>query len=130
FSIVRETRLSRRPRLEGGNTFIGDQVKLITAFCIGAGLFFSILGPRLGLLPDAGISIVWGFAYAVLAFMLGVVYTREYLYAGVAIFAGSVLAMLFPLYMGYILGPFMGLGLMVPGLMGERRVRKLVDGHA
>ncbi len=129
FSTVREIMMSKRPRLEGGNTFIQDQVKLIVAFCVGAGIFFSIFGPLLDLVPSAGISIVWGFAYAVMAFMLGVVYTREYLYAGIAIFTGAVLAMLFPLYMGYILGPFMGLGMMVPGLMGERRVRKLVDGH-
>ena len=26
---------------------------------------------------------------------------------------------------GYILGPFMGIGLIVPGLMGERRVARL-----
>ncbi|MBC8423466.1 hypothetical protein H8E07_05035 [bacterium] len=129
FSAVREIRLRGRPRLDGVNTFIADQVKLITAFCIGAGLFFTFVGPPLGILDRAATAVVWGLTYAVLAFMLGVVYTREYLYAGVAILAGSVLALIQPQHMGYILGPFMGLGLMIPGLMGERRVKRLAAGH-
>lgn len=129
FSVGREIHLSRRPRLPGGNTFIRDQVKLITTFCVCAGVLLSSLGPTLDILATADIAVVWGFTYAVMAYMMGVVYTREYLYAGVAIFAGSIAAMLFPQYMGYILGPAMGLGLMVPGLMGERRVRRLAAGH-
>lgn len=38
--------------------------------------------------------------------------------------------MAFPYYNGYILGPFMGLGLIIPGTMGERRVRKLIEEDA
>jgi hypothetical protein len=128
-STVRELRLRKRPRLASGSTFIGDQVGLIASFCVGAGLFLTLVGPLIGVVGDADLAIVWGFVYAVMAFMLGVVYAREYLFAGVAIFAGTIAAMLHPRYLGYILGPFMGLGLMIPGLMAERRVGRMANGH-
>jgi hypothetical protein len=57
--------------------------------------------------------------------MIGVVYTREYLAAGIAILAGSLLALALPGHAGLIIGPFMGLGLIIPGLIAERRVARL-----
>ena len=124
-SWVLEWRLSRKPRLAGENTFILKQIVIIVYACIGAGCLLSALGPSLGFIDGERVPIVWGFVYANLAFMMGVVYTREYLVAGAAIFGGAILASIFPLSAGYILGPFMGIGLIVPGLMGERRVARL-----
>jgi hypothetical protein len=45
--------------------------------------------------------------------------------SGVVIFVGCLIAMSVSEYGGYILGPFMGIGMIVPGLRAERRVREL-----
>ncbi len=129
-SGVREALLARNPRLKGENTFISKQVIQIVYASIGAGMILSAVSTPLGFIKGENIPIVWGLVYANLAFMIGVVYTREYLIAGALIFAGSILAMALPDYNGYILGPFMGLGLIIPGTMGERRVRKLIEEDA
>ena len=68
--------------------------------------------------------------YANLAFMTGVVYAREYLWSGAFILAGCLLAMVLEEWNGVVLGPFMGLGMIVPGLMAERRVRTLAREEA
>lgn len=127
-SAVREALLSRRPpRLAGENTFISRQVMIITFASIGAGAVLSGVAPGFGLIDERNIPVVWGLVYANLAAMVGVVYRHEFLWSGLAIFGGCVLAIALPDYNGYILGPFMGLGMIVPGLMAERRVRRLQE---
>jgi len=124
-SSVREMRLGRRPRLEGENTFVGRQVIWILASSLGVAGVLSGLAPATGFIEGPDVPIIWGLAYANMAFMIGVVYTRDFLVAGIFIFLGSVAAMLFQDQSGYILGPVMGLGLIVPGVRAERRVRRL-----
>ena len=87
--------------------------------------FLSAAGPATGFIPGPYVNVLWGFVYANMAFMIGVVYTREYLLAGAFIAAGTVLALFLPRHSGFVLGPFMGLGMIVPGVMAERRVARL-----
>jgi hypothetical protein len=124
-SCVLEARLKGRPRVSGENTFVGRQVVRIVALNVGLGALLSAAGPASGLLPPDGLSLVWGFAYANMAYMVGVVYRREYLVAGLAIAAATLAAWAVPAYRGFILGPIMGLGMIVPGLMAERRVARM-----
>jgi len=124
-SVVLERRLASRPRLPGENTFIASQVIRIVYGNIAAGVALSIVGPATWFVPGPYVPIIWGLVYANMAFMTGVVYTREYLVAGVVIFLGSLAAIAFKDQAGYILGPFMGVGMIVPGVMGERRVARL-----
>jgi len=124
-SAVREMRLGKRPRLPGENTFVANQVMYVTWGVLGAAILLSALGPSTGMIDGRNVQIIWGFAYAVMAYMVGVVYRREFMWAGVAIFAGTVVALALPDVAGYLLGPFMGLGMIVPGMMAERRVRDL-----
>jgi hypothetical protein len=129
-SGVREALLAKKPRLAGENTFISKQVQLIVLACVGAGMVLSAIGPATHVIDGPHVPILWGFVYANLAFMLGVVYTREFLVAGALIFLGAIVAMFLPDYAGYILGPCMGLGLIVPGVMGERRVKRMIAADA
>ena len=124
-SCVFEIRLARRPRLPGENTFVGRQVVQIVWFNVGLGILLSAIGPGSGLIPHQAVSLVWGFVYANMAYMVGVVYRTEYLVAGLAIAAGALAAWFLPSYRGFILGPFMGLGMIIPGVMAERRVARL-----
>ena len=124
-SFLRESRLARHPRLAGEDTFIGDQVGIIVAGCLAGAGILSFAGPATGFVEGQRVPVIWGLAYAVMAFMVGVVYSREYLRAGIAIFVGALAAMALPEYAGLVLGPFMGLGMIVPGVMAERRVRQM-----
>ncbi|MHC4338831.1 MAG: hypothetical protein ACYSX0_01275 [Planctomycetota bacterium] len=124
-SALLEIRLSKKPGLTGEDTFILRQVVRIVACNIAVGMTLSALGPITGFIAGPHVPILWGLLYANMAFMIGVVYTREYMVAGMLIFVGAVIAILFADYAGYILGPFMGFGMIVPGLLGERRVARL-----
>ena len=124
-SAVFEMRLARKPRIEGENTFVSRQVTLIVFANIPLGVLLSSVAPAMGIVPHDQVSIVWGFLYANMAYMVGVVYMREYLLAGIAILIGTLVAWPTPHYRGFILGPFMGLGMIIPGLMAERRVARL-----
>ena len=124
-SCAFEIRLAGRPRLSGENTFVSRQVVMIVFANIGIASVISAVGPGTGLVAHDAVTLVWGFAYANMAYMIGVVYRKEYLVAGVAIAAGAFLAWALPPYRGFVLGPFMGLGMIVPGVMAERRVARL-----
>lgn len=129
-SLALEWRLERRgvaSRPGAGDSFVARQVATIAAACVAAGVALSALGPALQFIEGRNVPIVWGLVYAVMAFMLGVVYSREWLWAGAAIFAGSVAAMALPQWNGVILGPVMGLGMILPGLAAERRVRRMAE---
>jgi hypothetical protein len=128
-SAVREMRMASRPRVAGENTFITKQVTMITGACIVAGAVLSGVGPAFGFIDGPDVPVIWGLVYANLAFMTGVAYNRDFLWAGVFIFVGVVLAIVMPHSSGYILGPFMALGMIVPGLRAERRVRRMRAGE-
>jgi len=120
-SAVRGARAAGR--LVGENTFIGKQVVIVTSGCIGAGMILSAVAPSAGWIHGRDVPILWGLIYANLTFMMGVIYNREFVIAGLCIFAGSIVAMFMHDIQGYILGPVMGLGMIIPGRRAEARVR-------
>ena len=124
-STVREMRLAKAPRIEGENTIVGTQMMQVTFLCIGGGVVLSAISPNVGFIDGQDIPTLWGLVYATMACMLGVVYRRSFLHAGLFIFAGAIAAILLPQWNGYILGPAMGLGMIVPGLQAEARVKRL-----
>jgi hypothetical protein len=126
-SVLVEYRLKRNPPPEGEDTFVGRQVVKVVYGCLAAAIVLSVAGPMLRIFEGHSVSIVWGFAYAVMAYMVGVVYQPEYMVAGAGIFVASVAAMALPAYAGFILGPAMGLGMIVPGVMAKRRVARGVE---
>jgi hypothetical protein len=126
-SALREARLRRRPRIAGEDTLLTKQIVLVVYSSVIAGMILSAVAPEFGLIRNADVPILWGIVYANLAFMSGVVYTRDFLWSGAFIFAGVVAAIVFRSHNGYILGPFMGLGMIVPGLLAESRVRRLAE---
>lgn len=121
-------RMSRR-RLTAANTFISRQIGIIVSSCGGAAILLNIVGPLTGILPVGLVPLIWGFAYAHIAFGVGVVYSREFLVSAAVIFAGCIGAMFRPELSGLILGPCMGLGMIVPGVISEHRVRKMMAGE-
>jgi len=124
-SIVRGAKASMSPRLPGGNLFISRQLAAIAASNLIAGFVLSGVAPANDFIDGPNVPIIWGFVYANMAFMMGVAYSREFMISGVLIFAGCITAIFLQQYNGYILGPVMGLGMLIPGLRAEARVRQL-----
>jgi hypothetical protein len=124
-SFLLEMRIKSRSRLEGENTFVSRQVVLLVAYHIGVASFLSAAGPASGFIPGPFVPLLWGFTYASMMYTIGVVYTREYTVAGFTILLGTAIALFNVRYAGMILGPSMGLGAMVPGLIAERRVARM-----
>ena len=127
-SGVREYRATKNPRLKGDNTFISRQLARIAFASIAAGCILSAVAPSMPgheFIRGENIPIMWGLIYANMAFMMGVAYGRDFLISGIVIFAGCITAIFLQDYNGYILGPVMGLGMIVPGLRAEARVRQL-----
>lgn len=109
----------------GEKTFVGQQVTKICSWYVGAAVLLSVLGPSSGIIPGPQVPVVWGFAYAHMVFGVGVsTDSRQYLVSAAAIFAGSLLAMAFTQFNGLILGPCMGLGMLVPGVISMRRAKR------
>ncbi|MEZ5988286.1 MAG: hypothetical protein R3F30_04040 [Planctomycetota bacterium] len=123
--MVGERRLARQPRIGGADEVLARKLLWVVVGTIVPGIVLSAVGGATGLLERGEHFLLWGFVYAVLAWMSGVLYHRDFMVAGAFIFAGSVVACFFPDHSGYILGPVMGLGMLVPGLRAERRVRAL-----
>ena len=124
-SGIHEARLRGRPRVEGTNPHVERQVMLAIFGPLAIGVALSALGPATGFIEGPRIPSVWGLTYAVMAYTIGIVYSREWLWAGLFIFLGTIASIVFHPFAGYILGPVMGLGMIVPGLAAERRVRRL-----
>jgi hypothetical protein len=124
-SFGRELRLRGVPRVAGEDIDLARRVGWVVAANVGAGVLLSGLAPATGLIAGPNVPILWGLVYANLAFTTGVLYQRDFMLGGLAIFAGAVLAMFFQAHSGYILGPVMGLGMIIPGLRAEARVRRL-----
>lgn len=124
-SIARGIKTGKDPRLPGGNTFISAQIGWICFASLMAGFVLSFVAPAKGFIDGPSVPIIWGLVYANMAFMIGVAYSRDFMISGTVIFLGCLLAIWFPEYNGFILGPFMGLGVIVPGLRAEARVRRL-----
>lgn len=118
-------RNNRAPRLAAENTLISRQIVRIVALSIGAGFALSVVLPTSGFVDPVNMPTVWALVYAVMTSMVGVVYTREWGIAGGAIFVAAIVAMYLPDYNGLIVGPAMGLGLIIPGIVAERRVARM-----
>jgi hypothetical protein len=124
-SAMLEWRLKGRSRVEGEDKALGDHFGGVIGANLAAAAILSAVGPASGFIAGTSVPVIWGLAYASMAFHAGLVYSREFVLAGVAIFVGTCVAMFFPAQSGYVLGPVMGLGMIVPGLIAERRVRRL-----
>ena len=126
-STWRGINMGCRPRLPGGNTFVSSQIAWISAGNLIAGMALSVIGPMTGFIAGTNVPVIWGLIYANMAFMMGVAYNVDFMISGACIFLGCTASMLYQEFNGYILGPCMGLGMIIPGLRAEARVRRILQ---
>lgn len=125
-SLIINAAMRRKPRLKAQNTHVSKQVGMMVSWFIGLGLIITAVGPWAEFISVHDIPTIWGLMYACMTFGIGVVYKKEFIGWAVLILAAAITAMFAKSYNGFILGPAMGLGLIIPGVRAEWRVRRLV----
>ena len=118
-------RNNRRPRIAAESTRVSRQLGAIVAVCIGGGIVLSVALPTARALDPRLMPTMWALIYGVMTTMTGIVSTKEWCWSGAGIFAAAIVSLYLPDYSGYITGVAMGLGLIVPGILCERRVARL-----
>ncbi|MCD4831583.1 MAG: hypothetical protein K8R02_07245 [Anaerohalosphaeraceae bacterium] len=85
-----------------------------------------ILWTYLGLFKDhiGGFGFLWTAIYGIAFSMMGILYSREWLYGGIAIFAGIIAAYFTEPYAYYILGVVTGLACIIPAIIAQKNYRK------
>ena len=90
-----------------------------------------ILWTCLGLFKDyiGGFGFLWTAIYGIALSMMGILYSREWLYGGIVIFAGIIAACFTEPYAYVILGIVTGLACIVPAIIAQRNYRKQEKNH-
>jgi hypothetical protein len=85
----------------------------------------------LGLFKDhiGGFGFLLTAIYGIGLSMMGILYSREWLYGGIAIFIGIVAANFTEPYAYYILGIVTGLACIIPAIIAQRNYRKQEKNH-
>ena len=85
-----------------------------------------ILWTCLGLFKDhiGGFGFLWTAIYGIALSMMGILYSKEWLFGGIAIFTGIIVAYFTEPYAYYILGIVTGLACIIPAMIAQRNYRK------
>ena len=118
-------RASRQPRLPGANTSLARQLGRVVAIFVSVGVVLSFAIPSLVRGGEWYVAHVWGLLYALMLMTFGTFYSREVFWCGIPSLVATIVALRWPANAGFILGPAMGIGCIVAGLIAERRVARL-----
>ncbi|MHC4666090.1 MAG: hypothetical protein ACYS9T_09065 [Planctomycetota bacterium] len=80
----------------------------------------------LGLFKDhiGGFGFLWAAIYGIALSMMGILYSKEWLFGGTVIFFGILAAFFIKDYAYLILGLSVGLGCIIPAIIAQRNYRK------
>lgn len=124
-SFAYEIRTAIKPRMKAENTQLSRQIAAIAWIFVGFGTLLSILISTVYPNNYSALYFVWGSLYFLMLATWGVFYSREFLWCCPFPLLGVVFALLWPHYAGFILGPTMGMGILIPGIIAEKRVMKM-----
>ena len=111
-----------RERKAGLITQLSKQIYWIWFILLANGILWTCLG----LFKDhiGGFGFLWTAIYGIALSMMGILYSREWLYGGIAIFAGIIAASFTEPYAYVILGVVTGLACIIPAIIAQRNYRK------
>jgi hypothetical protein len=127
-SIFFGYRISKRQNMQGVVPYIYIQIAWIWGIMIVSGIAFGTFGLGRSFFND--INFLWAWIYAISLSMTGVVYSKEWLMGGIAIFAGMVAAVFLKQYACLILGFAMCAGCVIPSLITQKRLRNVEKENA
>jgi len=112
-------RVSKRQRAQGVISHIWKQLNWLWLILVTNALIWS----SLGLFRDyfGGYGFLWAAVYAIALSMTGIIYSKEWLFGGIAIFIAIIVAFFIKPYSYLILGAVMGLACIIPAIIAHRR---------
>ena len=107
--------------MQGIVPYIYIQIGWIWGITVTSGIVFGTFWFGRSFVSD--VHFLWAWVYAIALSMTGVVYSREWLWGGLGIFAGMLIAVFLKEYAYLILGVAMCAGCVVPSLITQKRLR-------
>ena len=112
-------RVSKRQKAQGMVSHIWKQLNWVWLILLPNAVLWSILG----LFKDdfGGPGFLWAAVYAIALSMTGIIYSKEWLFGGIAIFIAIIVAFFVRPYSYLILGTVMGLACIIPAIIAQKR---------
>ena len=117
-----------RERKAGIISKLSKQIYLIWFILLANGILWTCLG----LFKDhiGGFGFLWTAIYGIAFSIMGIFYSKEWLYGAIAIFFGIIAASFTESYAYYILGIVTGLSCIIPAIIAQRNYRKQEKANA
>ena len=125
-SAIMGYRIGVRRFKYGINYYASRKLAMIWTILIPVGVVWSILGPSAGIFPQESMSVFWALLYSIGIYIMGIFYSKEFLFGGIAIFLGTVFSVIFHDFHCLINGIFMGAGTIIPAVIAHKRFRKML----
>ncbi|MFC1724154.1 hypothetical protein ACFL4T_00905 [candidate division KSB1 bacterium] len=119
-------RIGLRRFKHGINYYASRKLALIWTILIPIGIVWSILGPYTKIFPQESLSVFWALLYSIGIYIMGIFYSKEFLFGGIVIFLGTVFSVIFYDFHCLIIGIFMGAGTTIPAVIAHKRFRKML----
>jgi hypothetical protein len=120
-------RVSKRQKAQGMVSHIWKQLNWVWLILLPNAVLWSILG----LFKDyfGGPGFIWAAVYAIALSITGIIYSKEWLFGGIAIFVAIIIASFVRPYSYLILGTVMGMACIIPAIIAHRRFRRSEKEH-
>ncbi len=128
-SSIMGYRIGKRRYSLGINHYATKRLGLIWTILIPIGVVWTIIGPYYKIIPVEGLSVFWALLYSIGIYIMGIFYSKEFIYGGIVIFLGTILSVVFSEYHNLIIGLFMGSGTVVPAVIANNRFRDVTRGQ-
>ena len=117
-------KLTRREKESGFVSHISKQIGWIWGILVVNGMFWCFLSIKQQWNPYFP-GYLWAWIYASALSATGIIYSKEWLLGGIAIFITMAIGVFFLSYSYYFLGPVMGLACIIPSIIALRRLKHL-----
>lgn len=108
----------------GFNYYASRKLALVWTIIVPIGVVWTIFGPKTKIISVEGLSVFWAVLYSIGIYIMGIFYSKEFLFGGIAIFIGTILSVIFLEIHCLIIGVFMGAGTIIPGIIAHKRFKK------
>ncbi len=120
--VSQAIRVSKRQKAQGMVSHIWKQLNWVWLILLPNAVLWSILGLFKDCFGSPG--FLWAAVYAIALSMTGIIYSKEWLFGGIAIFIGIIVASFVRPYSYLILGTVMSLACIIPAIIAHRCFRR------
>ncbi|MFH1232111.1 MAG: hypothetical protein V1709_11525 [Planctomycetota bacterium] len=106
--------------IKGMHPYLSKQLGYCWWLLVGLNLLFTNLGLAFGIIGPGQIGFLWALVISFGLCITGIIYSKEYLFAGLCTFVGIFISAVFKDYTWLLLGVFLCLGSIIPVILAKR----------